>query len=142
MTGEAERIAVVESDLRNHVKTTEDATRRVEANGAEIKTLLRDLSRDLKDSVQRIHTVIDEKVEALQQDIANVESIARAEAKVALAMAQDAHDKIAAQSQDQATTIVGVKLWVVVQAISALAALAVAAAWVYDHFSGAPMGHH
>jgi hypothetical protein len=105
-------LALVRAGLENHIKVDEAATRRIEATGEEIKGIVRDLSKDMKAAVERIHSRIDEeagKARDLANDAAN---IARAETKIAIGLAQDAH-----------TRVDGTKVWILTGVIAGLMAL-------------------
>lgn len=133
---ENERIGVLEAQMAAHFKADEVGFSRINTDTTEIKATLREMSSDLKSAVERIHGRIDDEAskarhalnnvsQATTNDAARIERTARAEVKLAMDFAQDAHDKIADQ-----------KNWI----LTGLVALALAIiGWFFDHFFG---GNH
>lgn len=87
-------VAVMRRDLANHIKVDEDSIKRIEATGDEIKGLMRDLSKDVREAVQRLHGRIDEEAQKARELANEAADIARAESKIAIGLAQDAHARV------------------------------------------------
>jgi hypothetical protein len=117
------RISVMESEVRAHMKSDDERYSRIDSGINKIELALTTFIDKMDRSIERVHSVIDERVGGLSQDIANVESIARAEAKISMALAQDAHDKIAGVKADVDSTGSSLKIWVLGATVAALLSL-------------------
>lgn len=117
------RLATIEANLTNHVKWDEEQSKRLEANGTEIKSMIRDLAADLKTSVQRLHVVREEDTEKARELAASSMTLAEKKIGAVSEIAMSAHQRIDAQ-----------KIWLLTSVIFAGIMGASALAWLYDHF--------
>lgn len=135
------RLTVMETEVRNHFKADDERYARIEGSLNKIELALTTFIDKMGRSIERIHEVIDEKVGGLSEDIANVETIARAEAKIALGLAQDAKDVADAAHSKIAVQASSNRAFFWLQAFMGLVGLICAGAWAYDHFNGGSAQH-
>lgn len=126
---------VVSARIDAHEKVCGERYQQIMCNSNEIKETLRTISADLKGAVERIHTRIEDNassarhslnnaVAAARVEMSDVAKNARAEAKVAMDFAQDAHDEI----RDQ-------RSWVLGGIVTFLVTLLLTVGgWCVDHF--------
>ena len=122
MTTDGERMSVMETEIKAHFKSDDERYARIDNGLNKIDNTISNFIK-MDQSLQRVYTVMDERTNTLQDDLSNVESIARAEAKASIAFAQDAHDKIAAIDQKQESKISGLKIWILTNAVVASAGI-------------------
>lgn len=120
MAGSAEtEMALLRNDIANHTKSDDERYQRIDTGLNKIDNTITAFIAKMDQSIQRVYTVMDERTNTLQDDITNVESIARAEAKLSLGLAQDAHDKIAEVEKSAGDKIADVRMWVMMNVIVA-----------------------
>lgn len=135
------RLTSIEAEVRMRSKSDDERSTRIDHSLNEIKLALTTLTDKMDRSTERIHSVIDEKLHGVAEDIANVEIIARAEAKIALGLAQDAKDAADAAHSKIAVQASSNRAFFWLQAFMGLVGLICAGAWAYDHFASSNGTH-
>lgn len=105
-------IAVLASELRTHLVADDKAQTRTENSMSEIKAMIADLSKIMRESTQRLHIRIDDAETTARQDTQSAITIARGEVKVAMDLATDASQ-----------AVLGTKIWVLGGAVTGLLGL-------------------
>lgn len=75
------QVAVMASDLRNHIASDEKAQKGIDASLLEIKTMVGELTKVMRESTQRLHTRMDEEAKTARENTATAVQEMRDEIK-------------------------------------------------------------
>lgn len=86
---ESERIGILEAQLHAHFKADELGFERINQDTSEIKDIVRGMASDLKASVERIHSRVDEEAGKARHALANATMSMQGELKAVSAEARN-----------------------------------------------------
>lgn len=123
----------MEAEAKAHYRSDESGFARINSDTTEIKMMMRELTADLKSSIERIHGRIEETSSNARHALANEAQISRAGDRASMEFAQEAHNRISSVELENERNFGKVHIKFITGV--ALFFLGIAG-WFADHFFG------